>query len=498
MAHPPSRPVNSKGSDGPAARGSPGGAFEARESPPTEADPFGYALVRDYVLFALRAPRRHKVLAATAFLSMLAVGIAAANVLPARYQVQASILALRSPLMSNLSNPGMNREWDAPTRAAREVVIRRENLIQLAKQTHFVERYLEHRSIASRARAWLMQTITGRQRDREQVLEDLVDTLVDRLWVVVSPEGTVTFTLQWSDAETAVQLVQAAMQSFLDERYASEIRAVGETVAILNGHDAQVQRQIATTVAALEEKEKSLRIRAVPRLAAGLRARLPDEELARLDASLAARRRALGDLETFRQQRLAELQAQLAQQQGVYATDHPSLRSTRQAIESLSQPSPQIIALRTETQELERDLARRSRAVDGDAAARGGVLQNEMAEARLRLLETEDPRLEMERRQLEDLLRQHSTLLQRIDAARVEMDTAEAAFKYRYTVIAPPQLPKGPIKPYGVLFVTGGVLGGLVLALFVSAAADLRSGIVIEPWQVERALDLPIVGGMRR
>src|SRR5206468_1114555 len=41
----------------------------------------------------------------------------------------------------------------------------------------------------------------------------------------------------------------------------------------------------------------------------------------------------------------------------------------------------------------------------------------------------------------------YNSLLDRIDSARIELDTARAAFKYRYNVIKPPQVPRKPIKP---------------------------------------------------
>ncbi len=488
MSHPSSPP----GSSSPNER--------APEPPGHAADPdaLGLAALRDQLGFVLRAPRRHKALALASFLSILALAVVAVKVIPHRYQVEASILAQRNPVMAALSNPGMNREWDAPARAAREVVIRREHLVALAEDTRLMERYLANRAPAVRARDWLVERLTGRARDPARLFEDLVATLAERLWVTVSPEGAVTITFVWSDREIACEIVEAALQTFLDERYASEIKAIGETVAILQSHDAKVQRDVAATLERVEERERSLGIRSLRPVSGVGRARgpAPDDEAARLDALLAARRRALTNLEALRQQRLADLQAQLAREQTVYAPSHPTLISTRAALESLSQPSPQITALRAEAQDLERQLALRGR--PSPDAASGPVLESDPTGVRLRLVGTDDPRLEFERRRLEDLLRQRSNLLDRIDSARVEMDTAQAAFKYRYSMIAPPLLPRKPIKPYGLLAVVGGVLGGLSMAFFASAAADLGGGRILERWQLERSLGLPVLGDVPR
>jgi uncharacterized protein involved in exopolysaccharide biosynthesis len=416
--------------------------------------------------------------------------------MPFRYRVQAVVLTQRNSLMSTLTNPGMNREWDVPTRAAREVVIRRENVIALCKQVKLPERYLQTRAPIVRARDGLVSFLSRTERSPDVLLDGLVDTLQDRLQIYTGSEGTVTISFEWANRELALDVVQAALQTFLEERHVAEVEAVGEAIAIFESHDAKVQKQIAATVVQVEEKERALQVRSGPRRAPAAQPRGADsEELARLDATLAARRRAQADLELFRQQRLAEAQAQLAQQQTIYAPSHPTLASTKLAIEGLSQPSPQNQTLQAEIKALEAEIARRG----GNAAASpASALESEMAEARLRILQIADPRLELERRQLEDLLREHSNLLERMDAARLEMDTALAAFKYRYTVISPPQLPKRTAKPYVLLYLLGGLLGGVVAAFAVATLADLRGGRVVERWQVEQSLELEVLGELHR
>lgn len=458
-----------------------------------------FSAVRDWTRFVLHAPGRHRWLAAACFLSVLAVSVLAAKVMPFRYQVQTSILAQRNPLMGTLTNPGMNRDWDLPTRSAREVVLRRENLVALVHQTDFLNRYLASRAPAVRAWHWVKETVFRKPMDRQELLDALVDTLEQRLWVVSNPnEGTVTITFEWSDPELAMQMVSAALQSFLEARHASEISAVGETIAVLEVHDARLKKEIAETSKDLEEKERGVRSRAAPR-----RVVLPpqggsrDEDVARLEALLAARKRAVADLEEFRLRRLAELRAQLVQQATIYAEQHPNVVATRQTIETLEAPSPQIEALRAEVIDLEQQIVRKGGRAAAAAPGLAFQVQADMAEARLRLAD-EDPRLEYERAQLRLLLRQHSNLLERIDAARVEMDTAQAAFKYRYVVTTPPQFPKRPIRGSPFLVVVAGLLGGAAFMFFTCAVVDLRSGRIVEGWQVERQLDLPVLAEFKR
>lgn len=466
---------------------------ERTPGPPGDDDVFGVAQVLNWAGFVLRAPLRHRRLAITAFAVVLVLTVVAVRVFPFKYRVDATLLAQRSALMGTLSNPSMNRDWDAPARAAREVLLRHDNLVALCKSTDLVNRYLANRSPLARARDWLTKAITGRDRDPGDVLEGLVDTLETRLFVNVNTEGVVTLSFKWSNPEIALDVVQAALQSFLEARYASEIRTIGETITILETHSARIRGEIATSITTLEKKERELRIRPGTRRPPVTSIQLADEETARLEATLAARQRAAADLEALRQQRISELQSQLAQQQTIYASGHPILASTRRALESLQGPSPQIEELRKESAELTKEIRSRG----GRTSDLAGAARDEIDAARIRL-ESEDPRLEYERRQLTNLLREQANLLERIDSARVEMDTAEAAFKHRYSVIAPPQLPRGPDKPYGILIVAAGILGGLGMAFFASAAADVWAGRVVERWQVEQNLGLTVFGETRR
>jgi uncharacterized protein involved in exopolysaccharide biosynthesis len=470
----------------------------------TSADLFDYALLRDWARFLVRAVLRHRVVAAACLAVVLGAAISSLWLLPRRWQVQARLLAQRNPVMWTLSNPGMPRpfDWDAPARAARETVLRRDNLVALARQTDFVNRYLARRAPAVRAWHWVREVFTG-PRSQDRLLEDLVDTLQNRLWVTVGAEGTVTITFEWSDPEIAYLMVEAAVENFLEVRHAQEVAIVGETISILEVHASRLQRQIDEGVEKLREKEKLYKkasarpTRPVP----ARRSRTAnDDEVARLKALLAAKRRALSDLVEFRQRKLEELQAQLLKLEAVYADQHPDVVSTNQNIESLKAPSPQINELDAEVLDLEREVVRRGGQV-GDvpritpmAAMTEGELLGPFGSPR----EDEDPRLEYERGQLRLLLRQYTGMLERIEGAQMEIDTVKAAFKYRYTIITPPLMPRKPLKPNPLVVLAAGVLGGVLFAVFAAVVIDLRSGRVVERWQLERSLGLPVLAEIRR
>jgi uncharacterized protein involved in exopolysaccharide biosynthesis len=490
----------------------------SRPHPPDvdNADLFDYALIRHSVGFALRSVGRHKLVATLCFVLVLGLSAASLLIFPRTYQVQAIILALRNPVMSTLSNPNLFRpyEQDAPTRAARETVLRRDNLVSLINDTDLLKKEQRTRAPSYRVRDWILKHLKGHERTHDEQIDELVDLLEKQLTVDVS-EGTVTISIEWTNAQTAYELVEAAMQNFLETRHTTEIAIVSDAISILESYGNSLQTQILSSTEQVNARERELRRKrpapakarpqAVrPRLASSP---VPDQEYARLQAQLTAKRRAIFDLEEFRQRRLAELQTQLLQYQAIYAEGHPAVQSTRQNIEALSGPSPQLETLRSEAQEIEREIIRRAPPSGGDsaamiaaatAAAHEDRADPAPAAADTGLDEADDPKLAQERSQLRMLVTNYSNVLERIGAARLELDAAQAAFKYRYSVVSPPQVPKRAVRPVPAKVIGGGFIGGLLLALFAATLLDVRSRRILERWQIERQVEVPVLAELRR
>ncbi len=449
------------------------------------ADLIDWALLRGWVHLAIGAPRRHRVLALACLVAVVGAAGASLKVLPKRFQVKAAVLAQPNPLRLDV-NP-----YDAPTRAAREVVLRRENLVALLKTTNFVERYVQMRSPAARARDWLFARL-GRTRTHQQLVDDLADSLEDRLWVNASPAaGTIEFGFEWSNPELTYDVVEGAIQSFLEARHTSEIGSLGETIAILEDHASRFNAEIVERTKQVEALEQEARRKTPRGTVSRPRVALSASAL-EIEERLSAKRRTLAELEEYRRRRVAELQSQLLQQESMYAEQHPIVVATRRSLDALASPSPQLESLRSEVSGLEREAMRRGL---GPPPPRE-TLPSMVTDLGLSSLH-DDPTLEYERNELYMLIRQRSALLEQIDRARLELDTARAGFKYRYTVVTPPQIPKGPIKPSPLKLMLMALAGGLALAVFASVAADLRSGRILERCQVEQGLDVPVLAVLR-
>ncbi len=450
---------------------------DSRPEPREDADLLDYALLGHVAAFVLRAPSRHRLVALTCFLAMAGASVAALKILPKRYRVEAVVLALPNPLSLEFD------QFDAPTRAARELVMQRDNLVSLLEQTSFPARHAATRSPAGRAREWVLRLLGRPKPSREQVLEDLADSLEERLQVWVSQSGTITFKFEWSNRELARDLVDAAVRSFLEARHASDVARVEEAISILEEHASRLGVEVAEKTERLVELERTPRAARGPAPAPEARASPPpDPELPTLRRQLTAKQHALAAVEEYRQRQATELQVQLLQQEQIYAEQHPAVAATRRTIEALAGPSPRVEVLRKEIADLEADMKLR------------GAGPRDLAP---RITPQEDPKLDYARHNMWLLVRQHSALLERIDMARVELDTARTGFKYRYSVITPPLVPKGPVRPNAPKVLAMGVAAGVCLALFAAVFLDLASGRIFERWQIERRLGVQVLAELR-
>jgi uncharacterized protein involved in exopolysaccharide biosynthesis len=236
-------------------------------------------------------------------------------------------------------------------------------------------------------------------------------------------------------------------------------------------------------------------------------------ELSRLKTTITVKKTELERLETTRQTQLSEASAKLGQFRTVYTNNHPSVQSAQQTVASLSQMSPQATRLEAEIEELQAEYdAQLDEATEQQikvATTRRPATTTPLASAAAPVQEVLEPTPEpttadrptpqagLTSLRLRTELNQLQSVLERTDAARIELAVSQAAFKYRYTVIRPAQVPKDPVFPRYNLMLAAGVLASLMLALAVVVAKDLLSNRILETWQIERQLGLPVVGTLR-
>jgi uncharacterized protein involved in exopolysaccharide biosynthesis len=485
---------------------------------------------RNYASFVLGSLRRHRPLVAAVFVSILGATIGSFFAFPKTYHVEAKALAQpTSALTVRGDGPGA----DSLTRAAADTVLRQENLVALIQQTDLLRYTMEHRAPVQRARDAVMRFLRTREDSEADQLDALVRRLETKLVVWTSDGGstvggtTVTIAIDWPDGPMACRLVDAAQRAFLDARYAREITALSESIDILRRHTTSLKADIDDAVGGIETMRTATtdspktdvsspvpsarpRILSVRRPVAP-HPEGPDAELQQLKLELQAKTKAIDELEDLRRRRLSDLQARLAEARAIYTENHPTIVDLKQSIVAISVESAQVTGLRQEAASLKAECDSKVASASGvptplvawttplpgpvgSAASTPPQLPNDVLRIALDLREDRDPAMVYARAQLRDAMDKYAALRNQIQAAQIDLETAQAAFKYRYTVVTPARLPRSPTVPNVPLVTLAAFIAAILCGLLLAVLVDVRRGRLLERWQIERLLDRPILG----
>lgn len=476
----------------------------------------------DWVWYVLVAAWNRKLLG----LAVLALGLGATygyfRVSPRIYHVETQILTQRQQSIPTIARS--SAQDDAPTRSAWELIHRRENLIALLKETGLVAAAQAPAgaaggvpvdagpagsadsssgsapgsapgttpSAATAAAAGVATASVGGPREDER-LNRLLLALDEKLKVTVG-DGTIAISIDWPEPNQAYRLVEAALRNFLEARYLQEVTAIDEGISLLQGRVSKLRDQLDRTVEDAQHRlgrESDRQVLRLPSSPSPSPSAGSTDELLQLKSMLDAKERAISDVEEFRRRRLAELQAQLDAKRAIYSDAFPEIVNLRQDIEALSRESPQVKALREDARKLRDQYASRSTQEDQRVAGLGPRLARAVPPPQLNAAIDQDERVREARFQ-------YQQMLERLNTAQLELDASRTAFKYRYNVIWPAELPKKPKSPNPVRTLGLGGFASVVLALVAAAGRDLASGRILMRWQVERELDLPILAQMDR
>jgi len=443
-----------------------------------------------WIVFGLNAVRRRPRLFVVVFLAGLAATTAYFRLKTPVYRVEARVMAQRQQAL-----PGIVRSAggeDSPSRSAHDLVHRRDNLLNLINQVGLLSR-LDAEAAGEGLHARLRRALAS-VTSAEAPVDDPLDRLVlwlDRELLVLTSEGSVTIRLDWPDPQEAFKLVEAATQNFLEARHVQEITTRDEAISLLQGRISTLRDELDRAVEASRRHQyrRSVELPVEPRPA--LPPPAPSEELVRLRSLMDAKERAIGDVEEFRRRRLADLQAQLDLQRGVYSSAHPTIKSLVQDISALSQESPQVAGLREELRRLREEHAARLAAEGARQLAPTATVP-----AAPRVLIPTGPPEETER--VRQARYEYQQMVERTNAALLDLDNARAGFKYRYDVIWPAQVPRTPVSPEPAKVFGLGLLASFMLAVVAAAGSVLREGRIIMEWQLERSLDLKVLGRVAR
>ncbi len=485
----------------------------------TSAVLFDYRLVRDWMLYVVHSVGRHPLIAIMSLVLIGGGALLAAAGLPRNYEVKTRLLSNQALLAA--PNPYGGPSDDLPAIAAREKILAHDSLQRIVEQVGLVPSWDKGRTPLLRAKDELVQKLTGRWSDDERT-DMMVGTLEKRM-KVKADKGTIEIALTWPDPFVARQIVEAAQQNFLETRHVTEVATKSETIGVLEGYQRQLDEEVekaygnfrrvsderskAVKTAAAANSPKPMELPAKPTEDDLQRAETRAQELSHLKLQLRSRQRSIQDLEDWRTRSLGDLRAQLEQQKLVYRTTHPVIQQLEARIDSVQRDSPQLLALRREEDSLSRQIETKGGGAQPQTSdflmmdarrfpflwpARddraGDTVERELAR---------DPALMMAQDGLRQALGRAQEMRARVDAAKIELDSSRASYKYSFSVVAPPQTPRRPVSPNVPLLIVLGMLAGLLFAVLACTAVDVWRGHVVEAWQIHRSIKLPVLSSVR-
>jgi polysaccharide biosynthesis transport protein len=471
----------------------------------------------EWLRFIMGASKRHVALGVAAALVIAVLGVTVAIVLPPTYEASSKILVAQNAAVTPmLSNPSRSMPTVDPMRGVSEIVMRRENLESIIEEAKLVDQWAKTRDLPHRLKDTFSELVSG-PVPRSEVVKALVTMLETAL--SVRPEDSVSIRIHvlWRDPVMAQAIAKLALKKFFDARGNQEKAPISAAIEILEDElkkaGEAIEPEFANVGRAREKargggKKADAGVEAAPAGSAPpvmqyVRSSPTPKPAATPNATLSAKlaeiRAQQREIQEPWQRQLQEARAKLAEEQNKgYGPAHPSIVQQEARVQAASVEPPTLVNLRQE----ERDLLAQIQTgqLVGDTAAPAGghwvarpaTPSTPGAPAAAPMLLDEDPEVAAARAKLMSAISKYTDVKEHLDAARIELTTAETAFKFRYIVVAEPELPRKPVKPNRPILILGSIAAALLAGFVAGAIRELLTGRVIEPFQVKQ-LGLPLL-----
>jgi uncharacterized protein involved in exopolysaccharide biosynthesis len=464
-------------------------------------------LLQSYTAFVKRALKHRWPWTVALFLVGMIITVLISRYYPRTYTCETVLMGEGNKVLEGHEGP-------ISLAGADSLIVRHDNLEALIKSTDLARKRDERRppilKLKDRVIAWAFGPIP-----KDQMTDILIGTLETRLMVEVRG-NILSVAVDWNDGETAAELAEAARESFVKSRHTAEISAFQEKMGILEGHAANIRKEIeelAKQIQTLAEqkvaeaerkaedgakgKDKDKDIAAAPRI------RVAPRTVARAsDASgqqLAEKQRKLSALETDRETRQRAEQAKVDELRLTLTPSHPDMVEAQRRLALVAQPSSEVMLLRAEINTLLGEVEQQTaldalRPTPGAKRPAGSVVSETLPTEIMALLDEEvDPAMQ---EQLRGAVMKFGSIRQELRSARIELDTAQAAFAHRYKIVVPADPPPGPRKPKVIMILLGGLAASLLVGLLLPILAELNRGVISEHWQVHQ-LQLPVLADLK-
>ncbi len=454
--------------------------------------------------YVVRAPQRRPWRFAALLAISLAFALAAFALYPRTYSTDVKILAQRNLVLPALGNPNRTvpREADNPTKNVADAILQHDNLIGLIKQVNLVDRWEATRPLALRLKDRVSNRLGPKQTEQERIRS--IEGALEKKLVVTSDDTTITITSEWTDPRMAYDIASAVEQNFIDARYDAEISVINDAIAILEQHAKEEKERFDEAQSDFESVEMKTPKPAQKSNPSQMLARASrptttpvDPELMR---SLEETRTSVQQLESARSVKIADLNAQISNALVTFKPEHPTVVALKQKLLEAQAEPPDLARLKAQERGLIDKLAVNAPPLATAIASASSSPTSAATIAALAggggspLILEEDPAVTVARMSLQQSAQKYSDLATRIDGARIELDIAKTAHKYRYNVVRPAEVSRRASKPNPVALFIGLIFLVLLVSFGGVVFFEWRRGYAVEPWQVERGLKLPILG----
>lgn len=469
-------------------------------------------LLKSYLAFAIRAVKARLFLTIGVALVGLVLSGLAAYYYPRSFNCTTVLMGQGNQVLEG---------WNASAPlfpGAAALITRNENLEAIIRETGLIKKFKERRPTILKLKDDLREKISGPMPD-EYLVPSLVGTL--RTKIGVSTDwNTLTINVEWTDGKTAAEIAAAAREGFIKNRHSAEMAAFEDKASILEGHSAKLREEIESLAGQIKKRkdEKLEQRRAATPTPAPATAASPapaarvevvrrsspvnSERVKLAEQELETKKRKLSEFEGERDRRLREERAKIADLKLKLTPSHPDVVTAEQRLAILAQLPSDMMLLKSEIESLKNELSQlealdktgtvtRSVRPTGGAATQAEPLPSDIIGL---LSEDEaDPILVA---QLSGAVSKYGALRDGLRSGRIELDTAQAAFNQRYKMIVPAEAPAKPSKPNVALIFGAGFAFALLLGLLLPVVLELRTGIIVERWQVEH-VQLPVLAELR-
>lgn len=450
---------------------------------------------------AARSAKRRKGLSFVVVMICGALTVLGAIFAPRSYEIEAKVLVQRTQAITGGQAQQLTpEEMHNINQEYKEQIMAHDNIIAIVRQKNLVPRWDDMRQPHRR----LLDKINAKMGKPAHSDDEKFDALVGKIqtslqvWIEAT---TVTVKLDWSEPEAGRDIVDAAVKNFLDARFQSEVGVIPERMKIFEGMVAASYKEMQAAAQELGRQQQILNPKAATRIflpgppAANVPQIEPEDPATR--ARLEGIRQQIGTLQQGKMQHTQELQQQLSEAQRTLADGHPTVVNLKAQIEASRQDTGELARLKQEERDIINDIAAKQKAAVAAAEAnkpKGGALKPAVPVPAPEPVPTAGTtkNLQDAEAQFETIKKKFGDYSAQLDATRLEMRTQEAAFKTRYKVTRPAEVPAGPKRPVGLIAIIIGMMSTLAAVLAVAALADRFSGIFFEPREVRDRLGLPV------